>query len=132
MICVTADTTTFKESLETAWTRIQALDQQLQAKVIEDDMRTAAMLAGYERHRLPPDWESRLWQLTHDLAVRMADRCQPGLMTPEEFGKLSYAMASWTANAAIEATKPKPKTLTDGEIKEMFKKFHFPAKEPQK
>jgi hypothetical protein len=121
VICIQADTTKFHKSLEDARTRIQAWDRLLQAKVIEDDMRTVALPAGYEMHRLPPDWESRLWQLTHDLAVRMADRCQEGLMHPEEFGKLAHAMADWTVNAAIEAAKPKP--LSAEEIARLLKPF---------
>lgn len=119
MICIQADTTKFHESLERAWSQIQTWDRQLQAKVIEDDMRVQTLPAGYEIHHLPPDWESRLWSLTHDLAVRMADRCQEGLMTPEEFGKLSHTMAAWTVSEAIEATKPKP--LTAEEIDRLLK-----------
>lgn len=81
MIAVTADTTKFKESLLSAAQKVRTLP------------------AGYEMHR-GPDWEQRLWSLTEKLAVCMADRCQDGLMTPEDYGKLVYAMASWTVNAA--------------------------------
>lgn len=82
-------------------------------------MTTVSLPVGYEMRRLPPDWESRLWSLTHDLAVRMADRCQEGLMTPEEFGKLARNMAAWTVSEAIEAAKPK--TLTAEEIDRLLK-----------
>jgi len=76
-------------------------------------VRTVSLPAGYEMRRLSPDWEARLWSLTHDLAVRMADRCQEGLMTPEEFGKLARNMAAWTVSEAIEATKPKELTAEE-------------------
>jgi hypothetical protein len=49
----------------------------------------------------------------------MADRCQEGLMTPEEFGKLARNMAAWTVSEAIEAAKPK--TLTAEEIDRLLK-----------
>ncbi len=119
MINVHADTTKFHRSLERARTQVLTWDRQLQAKVIEADMRTRVLPAGYEMHHLQPDWESRLWSLTHDLAVRMADRCQEGLMTPEEFGKLARNVAAWTVSEAIEATKPK--TLTAEEIDRLLK-----------
>ncbi len=104
MINVTADTAKFRKALLNAGISLRELDR---------EMRTHTLPSGYEMHRLPTDWESRLWSLTHDLAVRMADRCQEGLMTPEEFGKLARNMAAWTVSEAIEATKPKPPTAEE-------------------
>lgn len=72
-------------------------------------------------HKFPPDWEARLWDLTSKLAVKMADRCQEGLMTPEEFGKLSHSMAAWTVSTAIDALKPKPPS--DADIQKLLKEM---------
>lgn len=109
MISITADTSKFEAAVEAAGRKIRRIDY------------TQVMPAGYALHQLPPDWEARLWELTSKLAVKMADRCQEGLMTPEEFGKLSHSMAAWTVNASIEAMKPKPPAAE--EMQKLFKEM---------
>lgn len=110
-VSITADTSKFQASLEDAGTKIRRIYWD---KEIRD---------GYTMHRIGPDWEARLWDLTSKLAVKMADRCQDGLMGPEEFGMLAYSMASWTVSAAYHRGKPqKPATHEDiqKEIQKLF------------
>lgn len=101
MIGITADTSKLEAAVEDAGRKIRRIDY------------TQVWPAGYALHRLTPDWESRLWDLTSKLAVKMADRCQDGLMTPEEFGKLSHLMAAWTVSASVEASRPKPPSIEE-------------------
>lgn len=103
MIAVHADTTKFRKSLGMASQLIKRLP------------------AGYHVHHFQPDWEERLWALTSELAVKMADRCQEGLMTPKEFGELCHSMAAWTVSAAIDARKPKQPTLE--EMQKLFEEL---------
>lgn len=104
MISVHADTSKFKAALDKATKAVKHLP------------------AGYHVHHFQPDWEERLWQLTSELAVKMADRCQEGLMTPKEFGELCHAMAAWTVSTAIDARKPKQPT--DEDMKKLFGQMH--------
>lgn len=113
-VSINVDTTKFQSSLEEAGKKIRRI-------YWDREMRTQVMPAGYGLYQIPPDWEARLWDLTSKLAVKMADRCQEGLMTPEEFGVLSHSMAAWTVKAAIEAQKPKP--LTDDEIQKLMEEM---------
>jgi hypothetical protein len=106
VINVTANTEKLREAVEDAGRKIRRIDY------------TQVWPAGYSLHQLPPDWESRLWDLTSKLAVKMADRCQEGLMTPEEFGKLSHLMAAWTVSASVEASRPKPPSIE--ELQKLF------------
>lgn len=100
MINVTADTSKFTEALYSAR---RSLD----------------------RHRSTPDWEARLWSLTEKLAVKMSDRCQEGLVGPEEFARTVYAMASWTVSVAMTRGAKKP---TQEELmKEIEKAFGVKA-----
>lgn len=103
MISVTADTSKFEAALDRATQAVKRLS------------------AGYHIHHFRPDWEERLWNLTSELAVKMADRCQEGLMTPQEYGELCHSIAAWTVNAAIEARKPKQPTME--EMQKLFKEL---------
>lgn len=109
MINVTANTEPFVASLHEAAGKIRRIDW---TKHSDWSMHNL-------RHEI--DWEARLWDLTSKLAVKMADRCQEGLMTPHEFGELSHLMAAWTVNASIEAMKPKPPTAE--EMQKLFKEM---------
>lgn len=108
MINVTADTKKFEYALYGA------------AKSVQSWEEVRHHMTNWNHHKWPPDWESRLWELASKLAVAMCDRCQEGLMTPEEFGKLSVAMASWTVNAAVELRTPKTKPLTQEDLQKFF------------
>lgn len=105
----TANTEPFVADLHEAARKIRRIDWTKQS-----DWSTNSM-----RHAI--DWEARLWDLTSKLAVKMADRCQEGLMTPEEFGKLSHSMAVWAVSAAFEAQRTKPPS--DAEIQKLLKEF---------
>jgi hypothetical protein len=104
VISVYADTAEFKEYIEMAHRTVKKLP------------------AGYSIHHFQPDWEERLWSLTSELAAKMADRCQEGLLTPKEFGELCHSMAAWTVSTAIEARNPKQPT--DEDMKKLFEQMH--------
>lgn len=104
MISVYADTATLKEYMEKAHRTVKSLP------------------SDYSVHHFRPDWEARLWNLTSELAVKMADRCQEGLMTPKEYGELCHSIAAWTVSVAIESRKPKQPTLE--EMQKLFKEMN--------
>ena len=104
MIAVHADTSKFKAALDKATTAVKHLP------------------SGYHVHHFHPDWEERLGNLTSELAVAMADRCQEGLMTPKEYGELCHSIAAWTVSVAIESRKPKQPTLE--EMQKLFKEMN--------
>lgn len=109
MINVTANTEPFVADLHEAARKIRRIDWTKHSDWSTHELRHAI------------DWEARLWDLTSKLAVRMADRCQEGLMTPEEFGKMAHSIATWTVSAAFEAQRPKPPT--DAEIQKLLKEM---------
>ena len=79
-----------------------------------------------------PDWESRVWGLTRDLVIRMADRCQDGLMTPDQLGELATQMAAAAAGRCHDFVEQARGGEEARKLKAFIEEFIMPPKEKPK